>query len=148
MKVTILFACFVILLSSCSKSDDNIYPEKTFTSTAGTSIKILGHQWSNIIGYNYTSTDVICKLSTDFAIRGETNGDSIKIKFNRNGETIYKRIDLDVKKYFAQTVVIADSSVLQTNIPAGVFTKEIEVIVFKGPDSLKVPFKSEELRFR
>jgi len=148
MKVTILFACFVILLSSCSKSDDNTYPEKTYTSTTGTSITFLGHQWSNSIGYNYTNTEVICKLSTDFALRGTTNGDSIKIKTIRNGETIYKSVSFDATKYFAQSIMIADSTVLQTNIPAGVFTKDVEVVVYKGADSLKVPFKSGELRFR
>ncbi len=148
MKVTILFACFVIILSSCSKSNDNTYVEKTYTSTAGTSITMLGHQWSNSIGYDYSDPAVICNLSTDFALRGTTNGDSIKIKIIRNGATIYKSIDLDVNKCFTQSIIVADSSVLQANIPAGVFTKEIEIIVFKGTDSLFVPFKSGDLRFR
>jgi len=146
MKITILFACFVIMLASCSKSDDNVYPEKTYTSTSGTSITVLGQSWMTIIGYDYSGSAVMSNLSTAFVLKGKTNGDSIKIKTIRNGETKYKSIDLEVNKAFVQSTVIADSSFLQTNIPTKLVTWAVEVVVYKGSDSLKVPFKSEEIR--
>jgi len=148
MKITILFACFVIILASCSKSDDNVYPEKTYTSTSGTAITVLGHQWATGIGYDYSGPAIICNLSTAFVLKGKTNGDSINIKTTRNGETKYKSVDLDVNKYFAQSTVIADSSFMQINIPTELLSWAVEVVVYKGSDSLKVPFKSEEIRLR
>lgn len=43
MKVILIVACFFILLSSCSKSDDiPTNAEKSFSNTNGTSITITG----------------------------------------------------------------------------------------------------------
>ena len=149
MKVTILFVGVVILLSSCSKSDDNTFTEKTYSNTNGTSIAITGPVWSTSTGYNYYKLDsVICALSVNYQLRGTTNGDSIKIKSIRDEVTVYESVSLDAKKYFTHGNSIMKARVLQENIPAGVFTKDIEVIVYKGTDSLKVAFNSGPLRYK
>jgi len=149
MRSTILFACVVIILSSCSKSDDAINAEKTYSNTAGNSITIIGPVWGAGMGYNYYKPDsVICALYVNYELRGTTNGDSIKIKSILNEVTVYESVNLDAKKSFAHGNLIMGPRVLQANIPVGVFTKDIEVIVYKGADSLKVPFNSGSLSYR
>ena len=149
MKVNLIIACFVILLSSCSKSDDNTPTEKTYSNTNGTSIAITGPSWIASVGYNYYKPDsVICSLIVNYQIRGTINGDSIRIKSIRNEVTIYESVSLDAKKYFTHGSAIMEARVLQANIPAGEFTKDIEVIVYKGTDSLKVAFNSGPLRYK
>ena len=149
MKITILFVGAVILLSSCSKSDDNTFTEKTYSNTNGTSIAITGPVWSTSTGYNYYKTDsIVCSLSVNYQLRGTINGDSIRIKSIRDEVTVYESVSLDAKKYFTHGNAIMKARVLQENIPAGVFTKDIEVIVYKGTDSLKVAFNSGPLRYK
>jgi len=149
MKVNLIIACFVILLSSCSKSDDNTPTEKTYSNTNGTSIAITGPSWIASVGYNYYKPDsVICSLIVNYQLRGTINGDSIRIKSIRNEVTVYESVSLDAKKYFTHGSAIMEARVLQENIPAGEFTKDIEVIVYKGADSLKVAFNSGPMRFK
>ena len=148
MKHPILFACLVISMSSCSKDDDST-AEKTYTNTMGTSIAITGPSWDVGIGYNYYKTDsVVCALSVGFALRGSTNGDSVKVKTIKEAATVYEKLNLDANKSFAQSFAVDSARVLQANIPKGEFTRDLEVVVYKGTDSLKVSFTSGPLRYQ
>ena len=149
MRVTLLITCFAFLLFSCSKNEE-INDEKTYTGTNGTAMTMAHTEWMVLIVYGYDQSSVANNISVHFRTTGNTNGDSMKIKFMRDDKTVYEKIDLNNTRsfYIDNIILTSDLKEFETIAPSGEFTKEVEMIVYKGADSLKVALNSGTLKYK
>jgi len=149
MRVIVLITCCAFLLFSCSKNEE-INDEKTYIGTNGTSMTMAHTEWMVLIGYGYDQPTVANTISVHFRTTGNTNGDSMKIKFVRDEKTVYEKINLNntMSFYIDNIILTSDLKVFETKTPSGEFTKEVEMIVYKGTDSLKVVLNSGTLKYK
>ncbi len=148
MRIYVLLIVLFMILTSCTKKDDNKDSAKVYSDSKGTSITISNADWfttkeSYTTGYTggYSFLDVNLKLS------GFTNGDSVKVKTYGDGLINYEKVKLDDKRNFNDTITISFLMILTTNIPRDEFTKSTILMIFKGSDTLDVSLISGQLKY-
>ncbi len=148
MRIYRLIIVLIMILTSCSKKEDNIDSVKVFNDLKGSSITITNDYWyttkvSNTTGY----TGGLSFLDVKLKLIGFTNGDSVKVKTYGYGLINYEKVKLDNKKAFNDTITISFLVISTINIPKEEFTKSTTLLIFKGSDTLNVSLISGQLKY-
>ena len=148
MKTRYILACCLILFFSCSIKEDDLFTEKKYTNTNGTTLTISEVDWWTMKqsmtpgfmgGYSF--------LTVKMKITGKTNGDSINVKSSLGDRIDYVGVDIKEDSTFSDEVTISYQTRLTTSISNDKFISNAEIYVYKGLDTLKVSFDSKFLKY-
>lgn len=148
MKIGYILACCLILFFSCSKNEEDLFTEKTYSNSNGTTLTISDVDWWTI-KESMTSGFMggFSFLTVKMKISGKTNGDSINVKSSMGNRIDFVGIDIKDDSTFSDEVTISYKMISTIDIPSDKFTTIADICVYKGLDTLKVSFDSKLLKY-
>jgi len=148
MKTGYILACCLIFFFSCSRNEEDLFTEKTYSNSNGTTLTISDVDWWTI-KQSHTSgyTGGLTFLTVKMKMIGKTNGDSLKVKSTMGNRIDFVSIDIKDDSTFSDEVTISYQMISTIDIPIDKFTAIADICVYKGLDTLKVSFDSKLLKY-
>jgi hypothetical protein len=147
MKINFISLILILVLVSCKK-DDNNNSAKVYSNTNGTSVSISDALWyTTNQSYSNGYMNGYSVIGVSLKLVGTTNGEKIKVKTFGDGLISYYDVKMDSTKNFNDTVSVSFLVLLTTAIPKDEFTKNTNLLVCKGTDTLNVALNSGKLKY-
>jgi hypothetical protein len=147
METGYILAC-CLLLFSCSKNEEDLFIEKTYSNSNGTTLTISDVDWWTI-KQSHTSGFMggFTFLTVKMKLIGKTNGDSLKVKSTMGNRIDFVNIDVKDDSTFSDEVIISYQMISTLDIPIDKFKAIADICVYKGLDTLNVSFDSKLLKY-
>ena len=136
MKNYLVIPCLFLLLTACSKKNDNNHPGTNYHDANGTFINFTATQWYIIKDGNF--------VTLNLKITGNTNGNKITIKTFGDGLNSDVNIDILPNHAFSKDISIVFTA--DGSIP-GTFDVSTQVTAYKGNDTLIATLRSGKMDY-
>lgn len=136
MKNYLVLFCLFLLITACSKKNDNSPQSTNYHNANGTFINFTTTQWYIIKDGNF--------VTLNLKITGNTNGNKITIKTFGDGVNSYINVDLQPNHTFSKDISIVFTA---DGATAGSFDISTQVTAYKGNDTLIATLSSGKMDY-